>query len=43
MMGVLVEYIVGFAVGVEVFWKEEPDDFGYVVVELGVFRIVISY
>lgn len=43
MLGVNVEYIVGFACGVEVFWKEDEDDFGYVVIELGFFRIVIAY
>lgn len=43
MVGLLVEYIVGFAVGIEFFWKEVDDDFGYVVIELGVFRIVVSY
>lgn len=43
MVGLLVEYIVGFAVGIEFFWKDEEDVFGYIVIELGVFRIVISY
>lgn len=46
MFGVLVEYIVGFAIGVEVFWKDkddEEDPFGYIVVELGIIRLVVSY
>jgi len=43
MYGLLVEYIVGCAVGLEFFWKEEDDDFGYIVIELFFLRIVISY
>ena len=43
MLGVNVEYIVGCAIGIECFWKDDEDDFGYVVIELGFFRVVIAY
>ncbi len=43
MIGVNFEMIQGMAFGIEWFAREDVDDFGYVVLELFIVRIVFAY